>query len=90
MTTLASEPETAVAIRPVRRGDIGQLVTDADGVGAMLDLSGRSVRRMNSAALMPRPIRVMGSIKWRVADISAWVAAGCPNRAEWEKMSRSS
>jgi hypothetical protein len=90
MTALATEHESATAIRSPRIADTGrhQLLTSAEGVGLMIDKSGRSVRRLDSAALMPRGVRVGGAVKWRIAEIEAWVAAGCPSRARWEAMQK--
>jgi len=57
---------------------------DADGVAAMLSVSARSVRAMNAADEMPRPIRVRGRVLWAVAELREWIAGGAPTRAEWE------
>lgn len=56
------------------------LMVDATGVGTMLGLSARTVRRLNSAGALPRPLRCGGSVRWRVQDVRDWVAAGCPGR----------
>ena len=34
----------------------------------MIDMSGRSVRRLNSAGKLPRPVKIGGAVKWRGAD----------------------
>ena len=65
------------------------LVTDASGVGLMVEMSARSIRRMNSAGRLPRPVKIGGAVKWRVAEIEAWVRAGCPDRKAWEAMQKS-
>lgn len=60
-------------------GDGTQLVT-VDQVARTLGLSVRTVRRMDSAGKLPAPVRVGGSVRWRKADVAAWVTAGCPSR----------
>src|SRR2546423_206788 len=62
------------------------LLVDADGTGRLVGLSGRSIRRMSAAGLMPGPVRCGGAVRWRVAEIRAWVEAGCPDRDRWESL----
>ena len=47
-------------------------------VAQLLGISERSVWRMQSAGKLPAAIRLAGSIRWRRAEIEAWVSAGCP------------
>jgi predicted DNA-binding transcriptional regulator AlpA len=54
-------------------------------LSVLLDVGRRTVTRMNAAGLLPRPVRVSGSVRWRLDEIRAWVAAGCPTRKEWER-----
>jgi predicted DNA-binding transcriptional regulator AlpA len=50
----------------------------------LLELSIRSVHRMNSAGRLPRPVRLGGSVRWRRDEVVRWIAAGCPSRHAWE------
>ena len=52
---------------------------DVGDVAAMLNVSTRTVRRMADSSVMPRPVRLSSLIRWRRADIDAWLAAGCPS-----------
>ena len=52
-------------------------VMDVDAVGAMLGCSGRHVYRMADAGKLPRPLRIGALVRWRRADIEAWIADGC-------------
>ena len=61
-----------------------QLAVDAKAVGAMLGLSVRTIRSMDAAGQLPRPIRLNGSVRWRVSELRAWLAAGAPSREAWE------
>jgi predicted DNA-binding transcriptional regulator AlpA len=53
-----------------------------------LDVSARTLARMESAALIPRPVRIGRTKKWRCEEIAEWVRAGCPPRARWEALNR--
>ena len=60
------------------------LLVDADGVAAMLHVSRRTVYGMQSTGeLGPMALTVGGRKLWRTAELSAWVAAGCPRREVW-------
>lgn len=56
----------------------------AEAVGKMLSLSRRQIFRLNSCGKIPAPIRVGGAVRWRAEEISAWLAAGAPDRKRWE------
>ena len=49
----------------------------------LLGISLVSVRRMDSAGLLPKAIRLGGCVGWRVDEIKDWIAAGSPSRAKW-------
>jgi predicted DNA-binding transcriptional regulator AlpA len=45
--------------------------------------------RLDSAGLVPRPVRIGGGCpRWVVSDLAAWMEAGAPNRATWELRKR--
>jgi predicted DNA-binding transcriptional regulator AlpA len=48
----------------------------------LIQKSVRSVWRMRSAGLVPRPVKLGGGVRWRVEDIERWIAEGCPALAE--------
>ena len=50
----------------------------------IISTSVRSWRRADSAGKVPRAIRFGGRKLWRLADLRAWVAQGCPDRREFE------
>ena len=49
-----------------------------------LSLSKRQVFRLNSCGKIPAPIRIGGAVRWSAEEISAWLAAGAPDRKRWE------
>ena len=57
--------------------DDSQLL-DIEGVALKLACSSRHVRRLVDSGAVPKPIRLMGSVRWPVATITNWVQAGCP------------
>jgi predicted DNA-binding transcriptional regulator AlpA len=44
----------------------------------------RTWRAWDSAGYIPQPIRIARSLFWLADELHAWIAAGCPRRAEWE------
>jgi predicted DNA-binding transcriptional regulator AlpA len=61
------------------------LLVDIRALARLLTRSVGSLERDLSRGLLPKPIRLGGSRKWRRAEIAAWVEAGCPAQEEWEK-----
>jgi predicted DNA-binding transcriptional regulator AlpA len=54
-----------------------------------LRVSAKTIDRMDQSGRLPRPIRVGSRAKrWPREIIVAWVAAGAPNRRDFERMGR--
>ena len=51
-----------------------------DSVAQLLQLSKRTVHRLNCAGKIPAPVKINGSIRWRESDINRWLDLGCPDR----------
>ena len=82
--SIAREPADA-APRPVPSPLApSPLVFTARQFAAVMEMSERGIRKLNSAGLIPRPIRIGRSVRWRAAEIEAWLAAGAPSRDKWE------
>jgi len=60
------------------------LLVDARKLGQLLNLSLRTIRRLDTSGRLPRPIRLGGVVRWRVSEIRDWVAQNCPDRQAWE------
>jgi prophage regulatory protein len=60
------------------------LAVGANRLGEMLGVAERTIRRWNAAGKLPRPVKIGGAIRWRLDEIEAWLAAGCPDREHWE------
>jgi len=64
----------------------GTIAVDANQLAEMLGLSVRTVRRLDCSGKLPRPVRIGGAVRWRRDEIDAWLAAGCPDREQWESI----
>lgn len=62
------------------------LLVGAKEVGALLGVSERTVRALNSSGRIPQPIHLGRRTLWAVDELRAWVAAGCPGRHRWEAL----
>jgi predicted DNA-binding transcriptional regulator AlpA len=47
-------------------------------VAKLLQVSVRTVNRLDSGGWMPKAIRILGCKRFRRNEIVAWIAAGCP------------
>lgn len=68
---------------PPRVGDGAIYPSDAvlvtpDQLAVWLQLSKRSLWRLRSEGQLPAPVRLRKAVRWRISDIEAWLAAGCP------------
>ena len=63
----------------------GHLIT-AKTLGEILSLSKRQIFRLNACARIPKPIRIGGAVRWHTEEVTAWLAAGAPDRKMWEAM----
>ena len=62
------------------------LLIDKKIMAQLLNVSSRTLSRLDDLQAIPAPIRlgVAGSmIRWRLAEILAWMDAGCPLRRSW-------
>ncbi len=50
---------------------------DVRAVAHLLGCSPRHVYRLADAGRMPAPVRVGALVRWRRADLDAWLADGC-------------
>jgi predicted DNA-binding transcriptional regulator AlpA len=61
-----------------------QLLTAKDAA-QLCRLSKRSWLRFNAGQKIPKPLRIGGSLRWRLSDIELWQSMGCPDRAAFEQ-----
>lgn len=58
----------------------GSLLVTPEQLCQWLQVSRRSLYRMREERALPAPVRLRHSVRWRAADIAAWLAAGCPSQ----------
>ncbi|MBT5409679.1 MAG: helix-turn-helix domain-containing protein [Phycisphaerae bacterium] len=68
---------------------MNQISIPASKVAELLAISERHVRKLNSEGRIPRPINLGRCVRWNVAELHRWQAAGAPNRELWEDMQSS-
>ena len=67
-----------------RRDEFNALTVNARQAAKMLNVSVRQLWRLNSTARLPKPIRLGHCVRWRKAELEAFIQAGAPNREKWE------
>lgn len=60
-----------------------QLLTAKDAA-KICRLSKRSWFRLSATGRIPKPVKIGGSVRWRLSDIELWLSMNCPNRQEFE------
>jgi predicted DNA-binding transcriptional regulator AlpA len=64
---------------PLPLGDTQEpLLVTALELARLLHVSLRTLWRLSSASLIPEPVRLGGTVRWRLDEIKNWIAAGCP------------
>lgn len=66
--------------------DSDVLALSATELAYKLGVSLRHIRRMDSSGKLPRPIKLGASVRWPVAEIEQWLAAGAPVRRTWQSL----
>jgi len=49
----------------------------ADELARLLDVSTRTVWRLLSAGQLVQPVRLGGSVRWRLDEVRQWINNGC-------------
>ena len=87
----ASSPDATArsAPTPKRRRRLPPLVADAKRLSPLLGGVGiRSIRTWDAGGRLPRPIKLGARTVWLLSEVKAWLRAGAPDRAEWERLRR--
>jgi predicted DNA-binding transcriptional regulator AlpA len=64
-------------------GDASGLLIDTKSAASLLSVSMRTLRRLADLKAVPEPVRIGSQIRWRLAEILAWIDAGCPPQRYW-------
>jgi predicted DNA-binding transcriptional regulator AlpA len=66
-------------------GAPGQLALNAVDTGRVLGISRAQVFKLHASGKLPMPVRLgTKAPRWRLEELKAWLAAGCPDRRAWE------
>ena len=58
------------------------LLIPAERFAKMMQISTRTLWRLLSARRIPEPVRIGGSVRWRLDQVKQWIASGCQPREE--------
>ena len=61
-----------------------RIAIGAAAAAEMFSFSERHWRQLDVEGKVPAPRRLGRSVRWDVAELQRWSAAGCPDRVEWE------
>jgi len=64
--------------RPLN-SDLEPVLLTVDDVSKLLSCSTRSTYRLSDSGRMPRPLKLMGMVRWKAAEIQGWIADGYPD-----------
>lgn len=62
------------------------LTVNAKQAARLINVSVRQLWRLNSTGRLPKPIRLGNCVRWRKAELEAFIQAGAPHREKWEQM----
>lgn len=57
-----------------------------DDLAELLRISTRTLDRFRSAGEIPEPLLGPGQPRWDLADVLAWIKAGRPSAAAWQRL----
>lgn len=66
--------------------DPAPLLVSAKQLAKLLDVGLRTVRTWDAGGKLPEPVRIGGAVRWHLDEIRAWIDAGAPDRATWNRM----
>jgi excisionase family DNA binding protein len=81
MTLTMANATDGCTVGPDPRPDVSAQLLEVKAVAFLLGgCSRRHVVRLADAGRMPRPIRLGSLVRWRRAELEAWIDAGCPSK----------
>jgi predicted DNA-binding transcriptional regulator AlpA len=60
----------------------------AKSSSALVGVSLRTWRRLDSSGKVPAAVRINNAKRWRSQELWEWIQSGCPDRAKWEATAR--
>lgn len=71
---------------PSKTNESPPLLVDAKTAARLCGIGTSTFWRWDGAGRIPRPVRLGGTTRWRLAELEAWIEAGCPDRAAWKSL----
>ena len=71
---------TNESANPLPADEREPLLLSAAELATTLRLSKRTLWRLLAAKILIPPIRVGGSVRWRISDVRRWIDDGCPEQ----------
>ena len=65
--------------------DMTAQLISADTFAKMLEISKRTLQRLQSKGELPMPIRLGGSVRWRLDIVKDWIENGCPAQDDFDQ-----
>lgn len=88
MPVVVSADQVATAQKLLAGVALQPLAVSAEQAADLMTVDRATWYRWHSAGLVPSPAKIGGTVRWSLAELSAWAAAGCPARDAWERMRR--
>lgn len=64
--------------------DTAGLMIGGKTTAKLLNVSVATLYRLQAEEAIPQPVRIgKGTVRWRLAEIIAWIDQGCPPRRDW-------
>jgi prophage regulatory protein len=78
-----SDAKTPSPLGPTNSDLTEPLLLDVRTVARLLNVSVRTIHRLNATGEIPAPVRLGGRVLWHRDELRAWLEAGCPAREAW-------
>ena len=72
--------------RPTPAPALEPLLVSANELARLLGLSLRSIRAMDRAGRLPKPLRLGRRVVWRYGELRDWIGCGAPDRQTWARL----
>jgi predicted DNA-binding transcriptional regulator AlpA len=82
----ATAHDTDIPSREPSASALVPLLVRAAAAARLCGVSRATWHRLAAAGRTPAPLRLGGSVLWRVEELTAWCHAGCPDRRTWEAL----
>lgn len=82
----AGMDENKPKVKRVRLPPTKCIAVDSFGAAALIDISRGMWMKLNANGQVPQGRRLGKCVRWSVAELKAWAAAGMPGRIAWERI----